>query len=249
MGHDNRFSELNFNDFGRLASDPALSKYEKIGFPDSYREGREGFIFEDIKSKLSNLDSSGGMVLDIGPGCSDLPEIIMNHCEEKGHQLYLVDNKEMLDLLPDKDFVHKFDAIYPHCPGLVEDMKERFDVVLCYSVLHYIILDAGFFRFLDASLSLLAPGGQFLIGDIPNVSKRKRFLCSDAGVAFHRRHMNTEAPPSVHFNRIEHDSIDDSIVIAVIMRARSAGFDAYLLPQRSDLPMANRREDVLIVRP
>jgi hypothetical protein len=49
--------------------------------------------------------------------------------------------------------------------------------------------------------------------------------------------------------RIEHDQIDDAVVFALVQRARAAGFDAYVLPQDASLPMANRREDILIVRP
>ena len=34
-----------------------------------------------------------------------------------------------------------------------------------------------------------------------------------------------------------------------LQRARSAGFNSYVLPQADDLPMENRREDILIIRP
>jgi hypothetical protein len=33
------------------------------------------------------------------------------------------------------------------------------------------------------------------------------------------------------------------------MRARNQGFDAYIRAQAPDLPMANRREDILVIRP
>jgi hypothetical protein len=38
-------------------------------------------------------------------------------------------------------------------------------------------------------------------------------------------------------------------LLGLVMRARAEGFDAYLLPQRPDLPFANRREDLLCRRP
>jgi hypothetical protein len=38
-------------------------------------------------------------------------------------------------------------------------------------------------------------------------------------------------------------------VFALLGRARAAGFDAYVVPQGAALPLANRREDVLITRP
>jgi hypothetical protein len=38
-------------------------------------------------------------------------------------------------------------------------------------------------------------------------------------------------------------------MIALLLRARAAGADAYIVPQDPALPMANRREDILIRKP
>jgi hypothetical protein len=245
----NRTSQIGFDDFRRLASDDSLSKYERIGFPDEYRQGFENHIFADIVGKLDNLQLPKQNVLDIGPGCSDLPGMLIGLCEKNGHLLTLVDSEEMLQQLDDRPFITKVAARYPDCPGLIDGLRETANVILCYSVLQYIVLEAPFFRFLDDSLSLLAPGGQMLLGDIPNVSKRKRFFSSETGVRFHKEFMRTADDPVVSFNQIEHDQIDDSVVFSILERARSAGFDAYVLPQGRALPMANRREDILIQRP
>lgn len=246
---DRRFENLNFEDFRRLAGDASLSKYERIGFPDSYREGYEGAIFADIRRKLGLLDSRERTVVEIGPGCSDLPRLLIQLCLERSHNLWLIDNDEMLGQLPDGPGIEKLAAMYPQCPDFLEANRGGVDVILCYSVLHYVLVDVGFFRFLDRTLELLAPGGQLLLGDIPNVSKRKRFFASVAGQRFHREFTNTDEDMPVEFNRIEHDRIDDSIILMILHRARLAGFDAYVVPQARDLPMANRREDILITRP
>ncbi len=249
MARQKTFTNIGFEDFRALAEDASLSKYERIGFPDSYREGFEQFIFADILGKLGNLLKPSQKVLDIGPGCSDLPLMLIEKCREHGHALALIDSKEMLDLLPEADFVQKESALYPRCPEFLAANAGKLDVILCYSVLHYVLVDTAFFRFLDASLALLAPGGQFLIGDIPNISKRKRFFASETGQRFHQSFMNTTDKPEVIFNQIEHDQIDDAVVMALLQRARTQGFDAYVLPQSAALPMGNRREDILIVRP
>ena len=65
-----RFENLSFADFRRMAQNDSLSRYEKIGFPDSYRAGKEPLIFQDITSKLRALNSQGKIILDMGPGCS-----------------------------------------------------------------------------------------------------------------------------------------------------------------------------------
>ena len=249
MATSNPYANLGFEDFRKLAQDPTLSKYERIGFPDNYRAGYEASIFADIRLKLPNLDQQGQVVLDIGPGCSDLPLMLIDHCRSQGHALHLIDSAEMLEHLPDDACIAKHPALFPNCADFISMNQGKCDVIICYSVLHYVLLDVAFFRFLDCSLSLLAPGGQLLIGDIPNISKRKRFFASERGISFHKQFMQTDDPPEVQFNQIEHDQIDDAVVMALLQRARVEGFDAYLLPQNPALPMANRREDILIVRP
>jgi hypothetical protein len=98
-------------------------------------------------------------------------------------------------------------------------------------------------------LSHLAPGGAGLIADIPNVSKRRRFLSSPAGHAFHTAVTGDDNAPDVAFNTLEPGTIDDAVLLGMQMRARAAGFDAYVVPQPPGLPMANRREDLLVTAP
>jgi hypothetical protein len=249
MSNTKLFTNIGFEDFRCFAQDKTLSKFERIGFPDSYRKGHEENIFADIRIKLTLLDEQEKKVLDIGPGCSDLPMMLIEQCRDKGHELHLIDSAEMLALLPESPSIKKTVALYPNCPEIIAELQGKVDVILCYSVLHYILVDVAFFRFLDTSLSLLAPGGQMLIGDIPNISKRKRYFASETGVRFHQEFMKTKERPDVVFNQIEHDQIDDAVVFALLQRARSQGFDAYVIPQIPILSMANRREDILIIRP
>lgn len=249
MSDYKRFEDLKFEDFRRMANDPSLSRYEKIGFPDSYRAGKEAAIWQDIVAKLPSLLSPGKLVLDVGPGCSELPSMLIDLCREKGHTLLLVDSAEMLAQLPDEPFIEKHPGIYPRCPDLIERYRERVDVLLSYSVLHYVFTEGNVWSFLDASLGLLAHGGEMLLGDIPNVSKRRRFFATPAGAAYHRAFTGRNEDPQVVFNQVEQGAIDDAVIFGLLQRARSAGFDSHVVPQAPDLPMANRREDILIRRP
>lgn len=245
-----RFESLTFEDFRQLAGDESLSRYEKIGFPDSYREGKEAAIWRDIIAKLPVLNERNKVVLDVGPGCSELPSMLIDLCRENGHTLLLVDSSEMLAHLPDERFIEKHAGYYPNCPELLARYQGRVDVLLSYSVLHYVFVESSIWSFLDTSLDLLAHGGEMLIGDIPNVSKRKRFFASPQGVEFHRAFTgNSTDIPEVVFNRTESHLIDDSVVLGLLNRARLAGCDAYVVPQSADLPMANRREDLLVRKP
>ncbi len=244
-----KFANLTFDDFRRMAQDESLSSYEKTGSPDSYRKGKEEFTFQSILSNLPLLNEQGKTVLEVGPGCSDLPRMVINLCRERHHKLLLVDSEEMLANLPDENFIQKFPAYFPQCEPLFRDFAGKVQIMIAYSVLHYVFVEGNVWDFLDRSLELLAEGGEMLIGDIPNVSKRRRFFSSLRGVKFHQQFMNTQDLPEVQFNRLERHKIDDSVILGLMMRARNQGFDAYVLPQPPDLPMANRREDVLIRRP
>lgn len=240
---------LDFAGFARLAEDRSLSKYERIGFPDSYRAGFEAKIFVDICAKLPRLNERGLTVLDIGPGCSDLPTMLIDLCRAQGHRLCLVDSVQMLARLSDAPFIDKRAGLFPKCRDALADLRGSVAVMLCYSVLHYVFVDANVFDFVDVALELLAPGGELLLGDIPNASKRRRFFASEAGIAFHRAFTGTDTKPPVDDNVTVRGALDDAVVMALLARARAAGADAYVVPQDPALPMANRREDILIRRP
>jgi hypothetical protein len=246
-----RFRDLTFDGFRQLARADGLSRSQQIGFPDAYRAGHERAIFRDIGAKLPALyGARSGVVLDIGPGCSDLPRMLIELCHEKGHRLLLCDSAEMLGHLPDGPGQLKVPGRYPHDAGpVLVEYAGRVDAILCYSVLHYVFAEQPLFDFIDRTLALLAPGGAWLIGDVPNVSMRKRFFASEAGLRCHQAFTGTDERPEVTFNCAEPGKIDDAVVLGIVARCRAAGFDAYVVPQAPDLPLANRREDILIHRP
>jgi hypothetical protein len=243
---------LDYEGFRRLATDPRLSPHEKIGFPPDYREGFEAAILADIMAKLPAIATGEGLrIADIGPGCAGLPRLLIDLCRDRGHTILLIDSPEMLALLPDApDVAIKCPGLYPKNAG---EARRRLggpaDAILCYSVLHYIYLDSNLFDFIDATVAMLAPAGRALIGDIPNHSKRRRFFATDRGQAFHRAFTGTDQPYGVAYDAPTPGKIDDAVLTGLMHRAQAAGCDAYLLPQAADLPMANRRDDLLLVRP
>ena len=243
----NRFSDLNFEDFKNLAKNEELSIYEKIGFPDDYREGREHAIFKDIVSKATKLKQKQITVLDIGPGCSDLPKHIISNANALSQYITLIDSSEMLDLLPEGENIKKIAGEYPDCQEKLNNSK--FDVIICYSVLQYIFTSKNVFAFLEQLISILDSGGQALLGDIPNFSKRQRFLNSAQGKRYHKEYMNTDSEPIIEIYPQKIGGIDDTVVKGLMERAHVMGCDAYYLPQNPELPMANRRDDLLIIKP
>jgi hypothetical protein len=245
------FARLDYEGFRQLAQRSDLSRYQRIGFPDSLRAGRESEIFQDICSKIPPLDHGAELtILDIGPGCSDLPNLIIDRCKARKNRLILIDSIEMLAELPEGEGIEKIAGPFPQCAPLLEGLHDATDVILCYSVLHYVFAEGQIFGFLDAALKLLRPGGgMMIIGDVPNASMRRRFLASAAGAAFHRAYTGSDAPPEPGFNQAAEGEMDDAVLISLISRARSAGVDAWILPQPPRLPMSNRREDLIFRRP
>lgn len=249
MSDNNLFENLNFDKFRELAKSDQLSRHEKVGFPDSYREGKEPLIFSDVCNKLLNLRQRGKTVLEIGPGCSQLPVLLEKLCADQDHRLLLADSQEMLDLLPDAPNTVKYPGCYPNLPALFAQYTGRIDVIICYSVIQYIFLEGNLWNFVDLSLSLLSEGGEILLGDIPNSTMRKRFFSSSAGIACHKAYVGKDETPTVTFNTLDPGAMDDSVVLAILARVRAQGFHGWVVPQAADLPMANRREDILIKRP
>jgi hypothetical protein len=245
-----KFKDISYDSFRVRALDDSLSDYEKVGFPDEYRAGREEAIFDDICRKLPRLTRPGAAIVDLGPGCGGLARRMIDLCRQYGHRLAQIDCPEMLAKLPEAAFITKVPGRFPaDCGAFVAGWREQTDCVLAYSILPCVFEDGNIFNFIDTALSLLAPGGACLLGDIPNVSKRKRFFSSAAGIQFHQQFMETREPPRVEFNTPEPGKLDDAVVLAILARCRAAGFDAFVVPQPPELPLANRREDVLVIRP
>jgi len=244
------YDGYNYETFKKLAKDASLSSNEKVGFPDSYREGFNDYIVNDIISKVPQITEKKNLkILDIGSGCSDVSKEIRDICNKQEHKVYLADSKEMLDLVEDQDFITKIPGFFPKTFDEIMNVSSGIDIIICYSVFHYIFVDSNVWHFLDCLMKCLNDGGQAILGDIPNVSKRKRFFASNDGIKFHQDFMKTTQKPKVEFNCIEEGKIDDSLLHSVVMKCQLSGYDAYIVPQDKNLPFSNRRDDIIIRKP
>jgi hypothetical protein len=235
--------KLSFGDFAKLASNQNLSAIQKIGFGPGVREGNENEIVEDIVSKLTNFEKSNMSYLDIGPGCSTLPLLLADKVIKHGGSVCFVDSSEMLAEIETDLQIEMIADRFP--TKLLSERK--FDIILCYSVFHYIYNEIPTNIFLDFAMSLLLPGGQLLVGDIPNLSLRRRFFNSPAGVDFHQKFVGNLSFPELEKESLNDGKINDRVLLDMLCRARDLGFDSYILRQNEKLPMANRREDVLVI--
>ncbi|WP_417836360.1 class I SAM-dependent methyltransferase [Thalassospira tepidiphila] len=241
--------ELNYERFREFANNRDLSERERIGFPESYRAGYEEAILTDIVSKLEFRFRKGARLLDIGCGASPMTSAILKAAKDFEISAVMNDSPEMLSLIDEDLPFEKLPGRFPEVLDQALQMHpEGYDLILCYSVLHYIVLDTSIFDFIDAICLALKPGGCALIGDIPNLSKRRRFFASEEGIAFHKAFMKTDIPPEVKHFDVQRDAIDDAVLGAVVARVHANGSDAYVVPQPRSLPMFNRRDDIVVQR-
>lgn len=232
-----------------MATDDRLNPHERIGFPSEYRKGYERFIFQDIVRKLKSLRQSRRTIADIGCGYSPLERMIISRCAQKHSRLLLVDSEEMLSQLPSGQSLEKFACRFPECPRLFEKYSGKVDGIIVYSVLQHVFLEANIFDFIDSACRLLREGGEMLLGDLPNLSMRKRFFSSPRGKRYHQRFTGRKCPPTAQLKLTQDKKIEDGVIFGILQRYRNSGYDAYVLPQDESLPMANRREDILIRKP
>lgn len=245
-----RFADISFESFRARARDATLSANEKIGYPEEFRAGMTPLLLAEIEAKAPAFAATGRSVLDIGIGCGELAHELLRRSADRGHRLVGVDSDEMLALLPDAPGFTRVPGRFPECIAEVRAAAPGgFDAIVTYGVLSCVFTDGNVFGFVDAALSLLAPGGRMLVGDLPNFSRLRRFLASDAGADFHRSYMRTDAAPELPAFATAGERMDDSVLLGIVMRARSAGYDAWIVPQAEGLPQSNRREDLVFARP
>ena len=132
-----------------------------------------------------------------------------------------------------------------------------FDKILVYSVMHY-IENAEMARiFIDECLKYLSPNGLLMLGDIPNIDAKERFINSDYGKNFHKRFLKTKVKLNQDVESIHQQSIisntkkisnylDDKFIIDLLADMRLRNFGSYVVPQMDDLPFSKTREDILI---
>lgn len=244
------FGEISYDAFRARARDASLSPNQKIGYPEEFRAGLTGTVLAEIETKLPAFADSGKTILDIGIGCGEVAHELIRRSGERGHRLVGVDSPEMLDLLPAAEGFSKIAGRFPEVSEAARAVAPGgFDAIIVYGVLQCVFVDGNVFRFIDEALALLAPGGRMLVGELANVSRLRRFLASEAGAAYHRAYMRTEEAPEVPPFAAAGDKMDDAAILALVMRARAAGYDGWVVPQAAELPMANRREDLLFARP
>lgn len=242
-----QFSDLVAEDFRLLASRSGLSANERSGFPDEFRSGRDADIIQDLASKAPALADWGKTIVDLGAGCSDLSMALSRVCEERDHHLVIVDHPEVLAHHTERPGLSRVAGLFPDVAGAVAEIvgDRGADVVLAYSVLQY--TGDSMEAFVWSATDFLGEGGRCVMADIPNADMRERFTQSRAGYAYHQAIWGDgEAPTQPSRTGCQ---LTDARILSLVRELRAHGLHAWVVPQDTRLPMANRREDLVIEKP
>jgi ubiquinone/menaquinone biosynthesis C-methylase UbiE len=238
-----------FENYARRAEAP-LSFTSRAGRYRCQQEGEKRAII-DVAAKLALGPTDD--LLDIGCGAGNLT-IPLSFLVRSTTG---VDHPRILDVLRRR--LTDEALILIGGSFLDVEIPGRYHKILTYGVVSC-LRDAGeVLRFIDKATALLAPGGRLLVGDIPNVDKKRRFAESPAGRRFQTEWDAMMADPEnereAQWAR-EHLAsagatveFDDELVLAIMRRFRSEGLDVHCLPQPPDLAFGHTREDLLIQRP
>lgn len=231
-----------FQNYGRAAKQP-VTYTEMSG---RYREQSlaERRILSDVTRKLEIGPED--RLLDIGCG-TGLLLLPLSFVVDRAVGIDHPDVVEVVRTRARSDTLELIGANF-----LDVELEERaFTRIVAYSVVQYLASEAELHEFVSRAVRLLDSGGRMLIGDLPSVDKKRRFLASEAGAAFQREwERSGNATSDVDDSEmLPPDStleFTDEVVCRLLFHARSEGMEAYLLPQPPDLPFGRTREDLLI---
>lgn len=243
FGKGTRMSKVSFENYQRVAQLPNVSNTEVAG-RHAFQKEAERKILSDLLVKL-DLKATDAL-LEIGCGPGNLLVPLSGFCAKAAG----IDNEAAITRLKNR-FATDTDITCMSGNFLEMNLPAaHFDKILIYSVLMCLSSRDEVLNFIERALSLLQPGGRMLLGDLPNVSKKSRFVNSTSGQVIAKNWAelikDVRAPMEIaKDNNLV--TFNDSLILDLMAFIRDKGFESFLLPQPLDLPFGGSREDILVV--
>jgi SAM-dependent methyltransferase len=162
------------------------------------------------------------------------------------------------NVIPSIDLVESsFKLIKGYFPEDYLFDEQRFDRILLYSVLHY---TDDPYMVIDKALTLLKPYGKLLLGDLPNINQKGRFLSSEKGKIFEAEYKKVPVNKLPVYkdhadfvNKMKADEnyyslLNDELIYKIQKSYTEQGYDVFILPQPNELPFSKTRHDILICK-
>ena len=210
--------------------------------------GLEKYIFLDIVKKLKFKNKE--TVLDIGCGYGNLVKKIIKLSHKKNIKLTLCDIKNIISAIKLNIKTKKNVEFIEQNFQKYNFRNRKYDKILIYSVIHYIDKPK---LFIDKAFELLNRNGCILIGDLPNIDKKYRFLKSSFGRKFEKDRIKrfdinklTKSYRSFLKNTKQNLKINDNFIRWIEQKFSKKRKKVFILRQPNKLPYSYTREDILI---
>lgn len=234
-------SRASFENFGSWARRDL--SYTELGGRFSFQKAEEKNIVHDVVGKLDLNPSDDLLEIGCGPGNLLIPLCFLVNSATGMDHPNIIEKLRMRFTDPSLTLV----------PGNFLDVKldRIFSKILIYSVVHYMSHANEFITFVQKAVDLLKPGGRLLVGDIPNMDKKRCFQSTMEGQRASetwRRLTESNLPQDFERNFTDPElvNIDDELVMQIIRYFRGKDLHAYVLLQPVCLPLCHTREDILL---
>lgn len=233
-----------YNSYAKIAKKVTKDNSHILSARYKFLTNKYKYIYRDISQKLSicKLDD----VLDIGTGDGK----IINYLSSKCKTATTIDSEEVINRIK-----HKKNITY--LKGNIHEegkkIKKRFDKILVYSVVQYFRNTNEVVNFIDLCLKLLKDEGMILIGDIPNHDMDLRYQNTKNYEKQSRlfdkkrkRYLTKMEKDFFSNNKVKTIQFSDKTLIFLIKKFSTLNYEAYILPQKKELPYSVKRVDLLI---
>jgi len=229
--------------YSNLAVQKKIFQTDKAG-RYKWQKGKEKLIFNDIKKKL--IFKKNDKFLDIGCGWGPLTDLLVNFCQKKKVSITLCDIPLIIKILKNK--YKNFENIkYISKEFQKTKINQKYDKILCYSVIQCV--DSPL-KFSKKIILLLNKEGKTLIGDIPNINKKYRFLKSSFGIKYEKMSLknNIKYKNFSDFKKKtkQNKKLNDDYILNILNFCRKNNRSSNILSQNPKLPFSFTREDILI---
>lgn len=172
---------MDYNSFLNL-SKKKISNEFKMGFKKGQRSPYRKKINLDLHSKIKKIINKKQIsFLDVGCGDGSISKYLIKKLNIK--DFLLNDNNFFLDKI-------KWCKNEKKIPGnflrASKKIDKKFNLILCYSVIHYIPKNK-FFTFIKKLLKLLSNKGILFLGDVPDKNLILKFLKTQKGKNYHSK--------------------------------------------------------------
>ena len=226
--------------YGRRAK---LDNVQEIAGRFGFQKKAEQYLLLDLVDKLSLTPEDD--VLEIGCAAGNLLIPLSFFVRS----MTGIDHKDLLRTLKSRLPKEKNITLIP---GNFLDVKVSgsFSRILIYSVIHYLKDEAELEKFIRKAVAVLRPGGKILIGDIPNMDRKRRFLRTTEGKKFDA-HWRTLVKNNMG-NNIgligAHFEIGDDVIARLLRLFKKLRLHAQVLRQPKTHAFSHTREDILAER-